>query len=69
MASMLKWTKANWPAKTYHAETGSLSYTIDWTGNRWNLRGWVDGEFAVSHYAPTMKALKAEADAHALKHS
>lgn len=61
MASQLKWTKAAYPAKTYRARTGSLSFTIDGDGSEWRLRAWVDGKFSAYETGPTLKALKQHA--------
>ncbi|MES9522450.1 hypothetical protein [Streptomyces capoamus] len=57
----LKWTRASYPASTYRARTGDLSFTIDGDGSSWRLRGWVNGKFSAYEAGPTLKALKEHA--------
>lgn len=66
---ILKWRKASWPDKTYHANTGSLSYIVDYNGREWTVRGWIDHAFALYDNGATMKAMKQVAVDHAVKHS
>lgn len=64
----LKWRKAAWPDKTYHARHGNLTYRVDFNGSRWTVRGWIDGDFALYDDGPTMSSMKQVSADHATKH-
>ena len=70
MPSTLQWSKASYPAQTYRARLGSLSFAIDCIGSsEWRLRGWVDGKFSVYETGQTMAAVKALAQGIADNHT
>lgn len=65
MTQKLTWRKAAWPDKTYHAVQGDLSYTVDYNGTRWVVRGWKESKFCLYRDGATMREMKAVAQTHA----
>lgn len=43
--SHIKFRKADWPGKTYHAKVGDWKFTVDNDGRRWTLRSWKNNDF------------------------
>jgi hypothetical protein len=58
----LTWEKASWPDQTYQARLGEWSFTIDYVGPEWRLRGWHSKEFSACRYARTAAELQQWAD-------
>lgn len=65
----LKWQKADWPDKTYHASADGLSYTVNHNGSRWVVRGWKNGKSCLYEGGPTMGSMRKTAEAHAEQNS
>lgn len=55
--SHLTFRPASWPDKTYHARKGEHSYTVDWNGSEWTLRGWIESQFSVYEAGRTCSAM------------
>ncbi|MFF7023000.1 hypothetical protein ACFY97_18605 [Streptomyces klenkii] len=67
----LTWRKATWPPRTFHADAGAYTYTIDHDGKTWTLRSWNNGTPVPLGYptARSAAALQRIADDHAAAHA
>lgn len=69
MTVKLNWRRADGPKQTYHATRGKLTYTVDFNGYRWVVRGWDDGEFVMTADGSTARSMKERAARHAEENS
>ena len=63
--SVLKFSPAEWPDRTYRTRGGDYSYCVDHDGTGWRLRIWHVGALCQNVTGPTATALMQRADSHA----